>query len=466
MSVSTRSADHVQTKIVALMVAFSLMSYFDRTIMSIAGPHIMKDFAVSETAMGTIYSAFVFSYVLLMVPGGRLADRFGPRLVLTVIGLGAALFTGMTALGGRPGLGSYIGIVPSFLAIRLGLGMMTAPLYPSCAKMTSNWFPLQRHASVQGLIVAGTGLGSACSPLLFSWMINHRGWRMSFCLAGVATAALAVLWYWYVRDHPDEHPSIREKGHVLPGGSAAIQANKPASTSWRRLLTDRNLMLLTLAYGILGYFEYMFFYWIYYYFGQIRRMGSSATAISTTVLFLGFMLMTPLGGWISDYLSKLYGSKTGRRLVPIVSLSLSAFLLYMGTGATGTISAVALMSLAFGFSACSEAPFWASTINLGGKHVGAACGILNTGANIGGLIAPILTPYVASRVGWSWGLYAGSLIIMVGVLAWCFVDPTREISEAGPLNLNPALRSDPVGTSVNDQGDEKSEADQTSQRGR
>jgi ACS family glucarate transporter-like MFS transporter len=464
MPVSTGSADRVQTKIVTLMVAFSIMSYFDRTIMAIAGPHIMKEFAVSETAMGAVYSAFVFSYVLLMVPGGRLADRFGPRWVLTVIGLGAALFTGMTALGGRPGLGSYLGIVPSFLAIRLGLGMMTAPLYPSCAKMTSNWFPLQRHASVQGLIIAGTGLGSACSPLLFSWMIIHRGWRMSFCLAGVTTAALAVLWYWYVRDYPDEHPSIRNNGPFLLGGSAADQAHKPASTPWRRLLTDRNLMLLTLAYGTLGYFEYMFFYWIYYYFGQIRRMGSSETAVSTTILFLAFMLMTPLGGWSSDYLSKLSGPKAGRRLVPIFSLSLSALLLYMGTGAAGTISAVALMSLAFGFSACSEAPFWASTIHVGGKHVGAACGILNTGSNIGGLIAPILTPFVASLVGWSWGLYAGSLVIMVGVLAWCFVDPTRQISEAGPINLNPALSRDPIGTSDNGQGDGRSEADETSQR--
>ncbi len=218
MPFSTRSAERVQTKIVILMVAFSVMSYFDRTIMSIAGPHIMKEFAISETAMGTIYSAFVFSYFLLMVPGGRLADRLGPRSVLTVIGLGAAFFTGMTALGGRPGLGSYLGIVPSFLVIRLGLGVMTAPLYPSCAKMTSNWFPLRRHAIVQGLIVAGTGLGSACSPLLFSWLVMHRGWRMSFCLAGVTTAALAVLWYWYVRDHPEEHPAIGEQGHLLARG--------------------------------------------------------------------------------------------------------------------------------------------------------------------------------------------------------------------------------------------------------
>ncbi len=213
--------------------------------------------------------------------------------------------------------------------------------------------------------------------------------------------------------------------------SAPIQAKHAASTPWRRLLTDRNLMLLTLAYGTMGYFEYIFFYWIYYYFGQIRHIGSSQTAIYTTILFLAFTLMTPLGGWISDFLSKLYGAKVGRRYVPIVSMSLSAFLLYLGTNATGTLAAFVLMTMAFGSVACSEAPFWATTIHVGGEHLGAACGILNMGANIGGLISPILTPYIASFVGWSWGLYAGSLIVLVGVLAWVYVNPTRQITTTG-----------------------------------
>src|SRR5436309_15202158 len=85
--------------VVGLMIALSVMSYFDRTIMSIAGPEIIKEFSLSETGMGAVYSAFILSYALLMIPGGRLADLFGPRRVLAVSGLGAALFTGLSALG-------------------------------------------------------------------------------------------------------------------------------------------------------------------------------------------------------------------------------------------------------------------------------------------------------------------------------------------------------------------------------
>jgi MFS family permease len=83
----------VAVGVTALMVAFSIMSYFDRTIMSIAGPAIMQEFRLSEIEMGVVYSAFLLGYALLMIPGGRVADRFGPRLVLAATGLGAALFT-------------------------------------------------------------------------------------------------------------------------------------------------------------------------------------------------------------------------------------------------------------------------------------------------------------------------------------------------------------------------------------
>src|SRR5260370_11327041 len=87
----------IQARMVGLMFALSAMNYFDRVVMSIAGPGIMKDFRISETGMGTIYSAFLLSYTLMMTPHGALADRFGGRRALTIAGLGAALLTGLAA---------------------------------------------------------------------------------------------------------------------------------------------------------------------------------------------------------------------------------------------------------------------------------------------------------------------------------------------------------------------------------
>jgi ACS family glucarate transporter-like MFS transporter len=86
------------------------------------------------------------------------------------------------------------------------------------------------------------------------------------------------------------------------------------------------------------------------------------------------------------------------------------------------------MSLALGFASCSDVTFWAGVIEVGGKHAGAAGGILNSGGNIGGFLAPILTPWIASRWDWTAGLYFGSLMALVGVVTWLLTDPTRPLA--------------------------------------
>ncbi|PYU91510.1 MAG: hypothetical protein DMG25_14515 [Acidobacteria bacterium] len=413
----------------ALMVGFSVMSYFDRTIMSIAGPAIIREFKLSETEMGTVYSAFILSYAVLMIPGGRWADRFGPRLVLTAMGLGAALFTGLTALGGRPGLGAYLGVVPAFALIRLGLGVSTAPLYPSCARMNANWFPESKRGRIWGFVAAGAGLGGAAAPPLFSRMIARYGWRASFWLAAAATAALAVAWHGYARDYAHEHPWVANLSEIpWPREAARVAPSRPGPTPWRKLVGDRNLLLLTIGYFAVAYFDYLFFYWIFYYFGEVRHIEPARTAFYTAGLFLTWTVMTPLGGWVSDRPVERYGPRAGRRLVAIFVLALSAVLLGCGTSVSRPGAAAALLSLALGFASSSEGPFWATAIDIGGAHVGAAGGILNTGGNLGGFLAPIVTPYIASHWGWSWGLYFGGLIMMLGVLVWFFVDPTKTVA--------------------------------------
>ena len=201
---------------------------------------------------------------------------------------------------------------------------------------------------------------------------------------------------------------------------------------------NKNLLLLAMGYCTIGYFEYIFFCWIYYYFGEIRQAGAGQSAVYTTVLFLIFTIMSPIGGWISDRLVRMYGRKAGLRLVPIFSLTFSAALLYVGTNVKETAVAVALLSLAIGLAGASEAAFWAAAIGVGGKHTGAAGGMLNAGGNIGGMLAPVLTPYIASRAGWTWALHAGSLALMAGVVSWFFIDPTRQIRPHG-AEIMPAL---------------------------
>lgn len=395
--------------VVALMFAFSMMNYFDRTIMSIAGPDIMKEFGLSPTQMGMVYSAFLLSYALFMIPGGQLVDWLGPKQSLTLMGFGAALFTGLTAWGGTPGLGSLVGVLPALVGIRFLMGIFTAPLYPSCGRMCANWITPVDMGRVQGVIIGGSSLGGAVAPMLFAALMGRLGWRMSFVVAAVATGVLALMWWLLVTDRPG--PAVPRQTRI---------------TSWRSLLKDRNLLLLTAAYAALGYFSYIFYYWIYFYFGEIRHMGYEQSARFTTIVFIVNGLMIPFGGWLSDRLTTAYGERFGRRAVPISGLLLSAILLVAGTRTEGTWTTVLLIAFSMGFACFCEGPFWAMTIMIGGEQAGVACSILNTGSNLAGFIAPVLTPYIASYLGWSWGLNFGCVVILLGAFAcWRVKLPSR-----------------------------------------
>ena len=434
---SKASADAIRSKIIALMVSFSVMSYFDRIIISVAGPEIIREFSLTETEMGAVYSAFLFGYTLTMIPGGRWADRFGPRSVVTLTGVGAALLTALTASGGATVWSRFLGIAGSFIVIRFVLGLATGPLYPSCARLYASWIPLRHRARVHGYVASGAGLGGAVSPLLFSSLIAAFGWRVSFLWAAFATASLALLWLGYVRNTPAEHPRLAGQ-LVLPlDGRLSGRPVESSLAEWAKLVRSPNLLMLTLSYFCVCYFEYIFFFWLYYYLGEIRGLAAQETAIATTVVFLTWMVMCPLGGWASDRFVSRYGRKAGRRVIPVACLLLSGITLCVGINVAHPVAGVALLALSFGLAACSDGPYWAAAIDIGGQHAGASCGILNAGGNVGG-IAPVVTPWIAARSSWSIGLYFAVFVLYLGVFAWFLVDPTKSI---GNRPLNSAGRS-------------------------
>ncbi len=395
--------------LVVLLFAFSTVSYFDRILMTAAGPKIMREFGLSPTAMGSVYSAFLLGYALFMIPGGRLCDRIGARRTLALVGVFSAVFTGLTMVAGTPVVPLGISVVLLLSSIRFGLGVANAPLYPACALVTRNWIPTVFHARVQGLIIAGSSLGAALSPVLFAQVLARFDWRTAFLPAALAPFLLAGLWYWIARDAPTrENPDVQVATQVY------------ASTPWLSTLKNRNLLLLTSAYASLGYFQYIFFYWMSYYFGQVLHFGEAASARYIAVLFLAEGLIMPLGGVISDRLARSYGLQFGRRWVPIASLLSAAALTCAGIGSKGLI-AVACFSLAFGVAACCEGPFWATVTEIGGDQVGSASSILNAGAQIGGFFSPVMTPVIARLFGWSSGLYAGVVVVCLGTLALLFI---------------------------------------------
>lgn len=386
--------------LMVLMFLLVVTCYFDRTVVSIAAPAIMKEFSLSETGMGTVFSAFLFTYAALMIPGGWFTDRYGPRLALAFVAIGSGIAVALLVIVGTPGLG----IIATFVVLRAFFGVTQAPTFPAVNRANAEWSAAHQRSFVQAVVASGAGLGSALSPILCVPLVENFGWRSAFLLAGAVSVLFGIVWYTLARDN-------RSASAATP------------KVDWRALFSNRNLILITIGFTALDYFEYIFFYWTFYYFDQIRKLPKAESAGYTTALYLTWLVLTPFGGKLSDWLVAKYGATNGLRAAAMGFLGLSAVLLFFGARTEATLPAVVLICLAFGFASCADVNFWAASIEFAGDQAGAAGGIMNAGGNLGGAIAPVLTPIIAAQWGWSWGLYFGSFMALVGVAVWIWVTP-------------------------------------------
>jgi MFS family permease len=189
------------------------------------------------------------------------------------------------------------------------------------------------------------------------------------------------------------------------------------------LLRNRSLVYLTLSYAAVGYFEYLFFFWMDYYFKDKLHLPDVQRRLYSGTVFLAMGLGMAAGGWVMDGLVRRYGLRQGRAMVPVVGLLAGAAFLALGIVVRQPEWIVACFSVALGAVGAVEAPTWTTAVELGGRRGGTAAGICNTGGNVGGLIAPIVTPWVGTHFGWEWAIGLGSLACLLGVTLWFWVDP-------------------------------------------
>jgi MFS family permease len=437
----------VRWRIVALLMAFSFMQHFNRTSMAIAGDlRIMDQFCLTPTQMGLVYMAFLLVYTICMTPGGWFSDRHGTWLSLGVMGLGSAFFCILTGLPGY-GILAFGLVLPTLIVIRGLMGLFSAPIYPASGRAVSVWIPFPQRSWANALVTGIAFVGIACSYVVFGKLVDWLDWPPAFAIAGGVTGFFGLVWLGYATNRPGQHPSVNEaerrltEGEEPPTNAAALRQEyegatsvaaapvpMPARDGWRALLGNRSLLLLTLSYAAIGYFEYMFQYWMHYYFSDVLHLAEGASRLYAGIPQFALIATVPLGGWLSDRLVRAYGYRLGRAAVPVAGMLASAVFLYVGTLGSGPEWVVTWFTLALGAVGACEGPCWATAIELGGARGATAGGIFNTGGNVGGAVAPYLTPWVGQRYGWSWAINVSSLVCLLGVVFWLWIDP-RERSE-------------------------------------
>jgi MFS transporter, ACS family, glucarate transporter len=434
-----RTGSQVRWLLVLWLFVLSAVAYLDRVNLSIASAKLTEEFAIGNVRLGFVFSAFLFGYALFQTPAGWLADRFGPRRVLTA---GVVWWGGFTALTAAIPH-NIANAVLVLLAIRFFLGAGEAIMYPASNQFVAQWIPTHERGMANGIIFAGVGIGAGVTPPLISYVMLRYGWRFSFLLSALIGLAAGAVWFLAARDTPQSHPS------VSPDELATIQAGIPKASaesdtgrlSWLTILTSANVWILSFAYFCFGYVAWVFFSWFYLYLARVRGLDLKSSSLYATLPFLAMAICSPLGGAVSDALTKQFGARLGRCSVAVTGFALTAVFIVFGSAARDTRVASLVLAGGAGSLYLSQSAFWAVSADLGGKSAGGLSGFMNMANQIGGMITVSLTPFLAAQLGWSAGFRVAAVVAILGAAAWLFVDPRATLSPSS--NMRPETTRQP-----------------------
>jgi ACS family glucarate transporter-like MFS transporter len=356
--------------------------------------------------MGTVFSAFLVGYTFFQMPSGWLADRVSARQIFLALCIGWALLTGLTALVGWRGFGLAV-VIPQLWIIRAMFGVIAAPTYPTSGRTIAITVPPRLQARMNSLVLASVGVGSAVAPVLLAPITNRFGWRTALWVAASLSAVAGVLWWWFAPRQLHSRGSSDASG--ASSGSPAISAQPLRSPSF---------WYLSASYLLQGYLGYIFVFWFYLYLVQVRHFEVLRAASFTALPWIATMFAIPLGGVFSDWAVIRWGATWGRRCVPLAALCAAAVFLVIGARSASPLLAVAALTICTVLVLCTEGPFWATMTQLSRERSGVAGGTMNFGSNLGGMISPSLTPWLATRMGWESALTLTAGLAVVAGLLW------------------------------------------------
>jgi MFS transporter, ACS family, glucarate transporter len=403
----------------------SVVTYLDRVNISITSPSIKGEFGLDRVQMGMIFSAFVVGYTLFQVPAGWLGDRFGHKKALTLALVSWSVFTAMSGWAGKGFLTTAAYLLPAFWIIRLLVGVGEAGAFPCANGIIGDSFGPQEHALAAGVMFAGIGTGSALTPPFVVWIVLHLGWRSAFYISAGIGILLAALFHFGMPER-----SAPASGHGKP-----IASPPQSKTPWKLILANSQVWLLVISIFFFGYVTYVYYFWFFPYLVDIRKISLLRSSFFTAMPFLMMAISAPLGGAISDRLIPIVGKASARRRVVMGGLISAAFLIPGGAIIPDAYLAVTCLSLAAGGVYLAISAYFATAMEIFPEYSATVSGTMNTGAGLGGIVAPILTPWVANHFGWVSALSLAGAFSLIAGLLWNFIGSPDHSPELAPKGV-------------------------------
>jgi MFS transporter, ACS family, glucarate transporter len=386
-------------RLVCALFVLSMITYVDRTSVSIAKEPISTQLNLSDRQMGMVFSSFALGYSIMQIPAGWLADELGPRAVL---GGAVAFWSVLTAFTGAAW--SFT----SLLTIRFLFGAGEAAVFPGSARAIHNWLQPGERGRANGALFAGSRLGAALSYPLIVWMLSSWSWRLAFFVLGCAGLAWSAAWLVWFKNSP---PAGGTAQLPLVGVTGRDGVNK--------LAVSGPVYFALFQYFSSNFTNFICLSWMFPYLKtQYHLTSSSAAVYSMAPLLLGAMSQG-LTGWAMD---RMYSSSLrtwSRRLPGALGFALAASGLLGLTRAGSVGMAVLAFTIAIFGADMTISPSWVFCADIAGKSTGRLSGALNMFGSIGAFASANAFPFLDQTTGSSTAYFLlAALLDLMGLFCW------------------------------------------------
>ena len=404
---------HIVLAVLALMY---FVTYLDRVNVSTAADGFGRDFHLSKTQIGLVFSFFAYPYLLFQIIGGWVSDRYGARRTLIACGIVWATATALTGMAG--------GLI-SLLAARLLLGFGEGATFPAATSAMSRWVIKEQRGFAQGVTHAASRIGNAVAPPVIAFVMATRGWRASFYVCALISFAWVALWALTFTEYPKDHPRVTaEELAELPPPRAKIAIPVP----WSRLLA--RMLPVTIVYFCYGWTLWLYLSWIPQYFLHSQNLDLKKSGLFSAGVFLAGVVGDTLGGIVTDrLLKKTKRLEIARSYMVCVCMFLTLVSLIPLMFTHNLYVSLACLSAGFFFAELTIGPMWAIPMDISVDHSGTASGIMNIGSAAAAIISPVVAGYLIDVSG-NWQLpFLGSMMLMaLGLVLSLRMHPERKFA--------------------------------------
>ncbi|MHC1481378.1 MFS transporter [Frateuria aurantia] len=402
--------------VAALLFLVGMLTYLDRTALSVVAPMVRHEFGFGEAQMGLLFSAFFIGYCVFCFIGGWAADRFGPRKVFAwAVGIWS-LFCGATAVASS---------FSQLLVLRIIFGTGEGPMGTTTNKAIANWFPQSESGRAVGLTNAGQPLGAAVAAPIVGLIALRYGWRISFVVIALIGFVWLALWLAFFRDRPSGHP------RVSPAEAQLIESGRPKAPlvepdthhqprSIMKLIFSAPVQGVAASFFCFNYVLYFFLSWLPSYLTDYQHLDVRHMSLVSILPWLGAAGGFVLGGLLSDLLYRLSGSALfARKCIIVTGLSVAALCVMLTAHVHSLWPAVTLIAVASLFAFMTPQACWSLLQDIvPDSHLGIAGGFVHFVANIAGVFSPSITGLLIEYGGgYSSAFILTSTLAATGVFA-------------------------------------------------